>query len=375
MLVTIIGPGVLAGIIAIALRSIGFCAKLLYEAVEEIDEGQVEAVRSTGASGAQVTSYGIVPQILPAFAGISVFRWDINIRESTVLGLVGAGGIGLELNAAITQLTDPGFPDFTGHYRRGDCKRVGLGQGPPRDHLKWIRPPVATRHSLSRSGAAISSIFHRHLRAERLQGKRSRASEFRSRGHSDRCRRSPRFGFQSFQELPEADEIKIAVHTRHVAIIFCYRRAKSSFSLETRSTLRIAQQSHALGRLSIVAWELTGRGLLDPCAAGPRDSVLSPILIHDDATGRIEARPVVHQTMKDRVSVSEWPTSRPGTHRPCRPAARPWSRLLQRNSKMPWRERLLLERMFEWRQCIQVKPSRQPSVWHAQVRSFFALAP
>src|SRR6188768_1080518 len=104
MLVTIIGPGVFAGIIAIALRSIGFCAKLLYEAIEEIDESQVDAVRSTGASGAQVTSYGIVPQVLPAFAGISVFRWDINIRESTVLGLVGAGGIGLELNAALTQL-------------------------------------------------------------------------------------------------------------------------------------------------------------------------------------------------------------------------------------------------------------------------------
>ena len=104
MLVTIIGPGVFAGMIAIALRSIGFCAKLLYEAIEEIDEGQVEAVRATGASGAQVTAYGIVPQVLPAFAGISVFRWDINIRESTVLGLVGAGGIGLELNASITQL-------------------------------------------------------------------------------------------------------------------------------------------------------------------------------------------------------------------------------------------------------------------------------
>lgn len=104
MLVTIIGPGVLAGIIAIALRSIGFCAKLLYEAIEEIDEGQVEAVRATGAAGAQVTVYGIVPQVMPAFAGISVFRWDINIRESTVLGLVGAGGIGLELNAALTQL-------------------------------------------------------------------------------------------------------------------------------------------------------------------------------------------------------------------------------------------------------------------------------
>lgn len=104
MLVTIVGPGVFAGIIAIGLRSIGFVAKLLYEAIEEIDESQVEAVRATGASAAQTTVFGIVPQVMPAFAGISVFRWDINIRESTVLGLVGAGGIGLELNAAITQL-------------------------------------------------------------------------------------------------------------------------------------------------------------------------------------------------------------------------------------------------------------------------------
>jgi phosphonate transport system permease protein len=104
MLVTIVGPGLFAGILAIGLRSIGFCAKLLYEAIEEIDERQVEAVRATGASRAQVTAYGIVPQVLPAFAGISVFRWDINIRESTVLGLVGAGGIGLPLNAAITTL-------------------------------------------------------------------------------------------------------------------------------------------------------------------------------------------------------------------------------------------------------------------------------
>jgi phosphonate transport system permease protein len=105
MLVTIIGPGVFAGILSIAFRSIGFCAKLLYEAIEEIDESQVEAVRATGASGGQVTAYGIVPQVMPAFAGISVFRWDINIRESTVLGLVGAGGIGLPLNAAITTLS------------------------------------------------------------------------------------------------------------------------------------------------------------------------------------------------------------------------------------------------------------------------------
>lgn len=104
MLVTIVGPGVFAGIIAIGLRSIGFVAKLLYEAIEEIDTSQVEAVTATGAGRAQVLAFGVVPQVLPAFAGISVFRWDINIRESTVLGLVGAGGIGLQLSASINTL-------------------------------------------------------------------------------------------------------------------------------------------------------------------------------------------------------------------------------------------------------------------------------
>ncbi len=107
LLVSIIGPGVFAGTIAIALRSIGFCAKLLYEAIEEIDRTQVEAIEATGASRWQVMAYGIVPQIMPAFAGITVFRWDINIRESTVLGLVGAGGIGLQLSSSMNILAWP----------------------------------------------------------------------------------------------------------------------------------------------------------------------------------------------------------------------------------------------------------------------------
>jgi phosphonate transport system permease protein len=107
LLVSIIGPGIFAGVIAIGLRSIGFIAKLLYEAIEEIDDSQVEAVTATGASRSQIIGYGIVPQILPAFAGISVFRWDINIRESTVLGLVGAGGIGLQLQASLNILAWP----------------------------------------------------------------------------------------------------------------------------------------------------------------------------------------------------------------------------------------------------------------------------
>ncbi len=104
LLVAIIGPGQVAGIIAIMLRSLGFIGKLLYEAIEEIDTAQVEAVAATGASRAQLIDYAIVPQILPAFAGITVFRWDINIRESTVLGLVGAGGLGLKLQSSLNML-------------------------------------------------------------------------------------------------------------------------------------------------------------------------------------------------------------------------------------------------------------------------------
>ena len=107
LLVIVLGPGVLAGICAIALRSIGFVAKLMYEAIEEINETQVMAIAATGASGLQRLDYGVVPQILPALAGVSIFRWDINIRESTVLGLVGAGGIGLKMQESMSILAWP----------------------------------------------------------------------------------------------------------------------------------------------------------------------------------------------------------------------------------------------------------------------------
>ncbi len=107
LLVTVVGPGVLAGIIAIALRSIGFIGKLLYEAIEEVDVRQVEAVTATGASRPQVLAYAVVPQVLPSLVGTTIYRWDINIRESTVLGIVGAGGIGLPLAASVDTLAWP----------------------------------------------------------------------------------------------------------------------------------------------------------------------------------------------------------------------------------------------------------------------------
>ncbi|CAM3945558.1 phosphonate ABC transporter, permease protein PhnE [Vibrio neonatus] len=107
LLVAILGPGLLAGIIAIALRSIGFISKLMYEAIEEVNVTQVSAIRATGASPLQVLDYGVLPQVMPSFIGTSLFRWDINIRESTVLGLVGAGGIGLKLQESMAVLAWP----------------------------------------------------------------------------------------------------------------------------------------------------------------------------------------------------------------------------------------------------------------------------
>jgi phosphonate transport system permease protein len=103
LFVAIFGPGPVAGIWAIAFRSIGFMGKLVAEAIEEIDEGTVEAIEATGASRLQVLWIGILPQVLPVIYGTTVYRWDINIRESTVLGFVGAGGIGILLYSSINQ--------------------------------------------------------------------------------------------------------------------------------------------------------------------------------------------------------------------------------------------------------------------------------
>ena len=101
LFVAIFGPGAIAGILAVAFRSVGFIGKLVAEAIEEIDRKPVEAIEATGASRAKVVLYGIVPQVIPAFFAVAILRWEVNIRESTVLGLVGAGGIGLILQGAI----------------------------------------------------------------------------------------------------------------------------------------------------------------------------------------------------------------------------------------------------------------------------------
>jgi phosphonate transport system permease protein len=104
LFVAVFGPGPLAGTLAIAFRSIGFTGKLFAEALEEADKGSIEALTAAGAPGRSIILMGYWPQVRPAFWSIALFRWDINIRESAVLGLVGAGGIGMALDTALNLL-------------------------------------------------------------------------------------------------------------------------------------------------------------------------------------------------------------------------------------------------------------------------------
>lgn len=100
-LVAMFGFGPFAGFLTLSFATIGFLAKLLADDIEEIDETQSEAIRSTGASWFQLVNYAVQPQVMPRLIGLSLYRLDINFRESAVIGIVGAGGIGATLNTAI----------------------------------------------------------------------------------------------------------------------------------------------------------------------------------------------------------------------------------------------------------------------------------
>jgi phosphonate ABC transporter permease subunit PhnE len=102
--VAVFGPGALAGMLAIAVHSIGFTGKFLSEAIEEARPGPIEALKAAGAPPLAILIKGYWPQVKPAFLALAVFRWDINIRESAVLGLVGGGGLGMALDTALSNL-------------------------------------------------------------------------------------------------------------------------------------------------------------------------------------------------------------------------------------------------------------------------------
>ena len=100
LFVKMFGFGPLAGMVTLVVATVGFMAKLLAEGIEGADRSQLEAIRATGGSWWQVINYAVQPQVLPRFIGLSVYRLDINFRESAVIGIVGAGGIGATLNTA-----------------------------------------------------------------------------------------------------------------------------------------------------------------------------------------------------------------------------------------------------------------------------------
>ena len=100
LFVKAVGFGALAGILALTVASIGFIGKLFTESIEEISLKQVEAVRATGASFANVIIFSVLPQVFPRFIGFCTYQFDSNLRNSTMVGIVGAGGIGGTLFSA-----------------------------------------------------------------------------------------------------------------------------------------------------------------------------------------------------------------------------------------------------------------------------------
>ncbi len=102
-----IGIGPLAGVLAMGLNSIGMLGKLYADAIEEAPQGPIEAMRAGGASRIQVLVTGILPQVIPTWVSLSLYRVDINVRTSVILGFVGAGGIGFELQRVLGQLVYP----------------------------------------------------------------------------------------------------------------------------------------------------------------------------------------------------------------------------------------------------------------------------
>jgi phosphonate transport system permease protein len=95
--VVIVGLGPFPGFLAITVHTIAALGKLYSEVIEGIDHGPIEAIRATGANWLQVIRYAVIPQIVPPFTALTIYRWDINVRSSTIIGFVGGGGIGFYL--------------------------------------------------------------------------------------------------------------------------------------------------------------------------------------------------------------------------------------------------------------------------------------
>jgi phosphonate transport system permease protein len=107
ILVIAIGFGAMPGVLALGFHTMGFLAKFYAEDIEHINKGPIDALRSSGATKSQIISFGVIPQILPSFVANNLYILDRNVRMATMLGIVGAGGIGYELQSAFRMFEYP----------------------------------------------------------------------------------------------------------------------------------------------------------------------------------------------------------------------------------------------------------------------------
>jgi len=106
--VSAVGLGAFPGILAVSMRSIGFISKVTAESIEDVDRRPIEAIKAVGGNRFQVILFGVIPQVIPVFIGNAIFQWDINIRRATIMGLVGAGGLGLTLERQLLMYNHQG---------------------------------------------------------------------------------------------------------------------------------------------------------------------------------------------------------------------------------------------------------------------------
>ena len=145
LLVALLGFGMLPGALALTLFCIGFAGKLFSEAVEAIDMGQVEAIRSAGGNPLQVFVFAVLPQVRVAWTGITIYTWDVVFRAATVVGFFGAGGMGWYLRESVQRVASQGRrrdPAFDHHRRR---------------HLRTLLRLAAQPH---RQGHRLEPDFH-----------------------------------------------------------------------------------------------------------------------------------------------------------------------------------------------------------------------
>lgn len=129
--VKLFGFGPVAGLLTLAFASTIFLAKMLAEDIENVRQGPIEAVRATGAGFAQVIVYAVVPQVLSRTTGVAIYRLDANVRHSTVIGIVGAGGIGQTLSASFSRYDH----DFAAAILLSIIALVALGEW----FSDWVR--------------------------------------------------------------------------------------------------------------------------------------------------------------------------------------------------------------------------------------------